>query len=435
VSGAGGATRVPLVVLDDDPTGAQTLSGVCVLLEWDATRIAAALERYPAVHLLTNSRALAPDEACVLVRKAARAAAAATPAAQVVLRGDSTLRAHLREEYEGVRDALFPGEQPVLLLVPALPAAGRITLGGIHLLRDGGAVVPLADTEYARDGPFAYSSSRLLDWADERSGGLFPADDGVELHLAELRGPDGVDRLTGLLVDLAGGGRPAACVPDAESNGDLALVADAYRRASKLDARVVVRCSPALVGVLSGAEARSFAHAPRASRLLIVCGSFVATTTRQLAALRKARPEALFIEVDPVALTSSAPEHEIARAGDSAGQALAATGIAVLTTPRRRPAQTLSFEPGERVAIGLARAAGAVRPEPDVVVAKGGITSAVTVRVGLEATSAEVVGPLLPGVSLWRLADGRAVIVVPGNVGADDLLVRLVAMLREDEPG
>ena len=48
-----GATRAPLVVLDDDPTGAQTLSGVCVLLEWDATRIAAALERYPAGHLLT----------------------------------------------------------------------------------------------------------------------------------------------------------------------------------------------------------------------------------------------------------------------------------------------------------------------------------------------------------------------------------------------
>ena len=97
------------------------------------------------------------------------------------------LRAHVREEYEAVRDVAFPGQTPVLLLVPALPAAGRVTIDGIHSLEHNGRRVPLHKTEYASDGAFAYRSARLLDWADERSDGLFKAARGSELGLAELR--------------------------------------------------------------------------------------------------------------------------------------------------------------------------------------------------------------------------------------------------------
>ena len=53
------AIQPPLIVLDDDPTGAQSESGVPVALEWDAAlleRIGAASPR--AVHLLTNTRSL-----------------------------------------------------------------------------------------------------------------------------------------------------------------------------------------------------------------------------------------------------------------------------------------------------------------------------------------------------------------------------------------
>ena len=76
---------------------------------------------------------------------------------------------------------------PVLLLVPALPSAGRVTVGGVHLFERDGRRTPLHETEFAHDGVFAYTSSRLLEWAEERSGGLFRAGDGRELSLEELR--------------------------------------------------------------------------------------------------------------------------------------------------------------------------------------------------------------------------------------------------------
>ena len=64
-----------------------------------------------------------------------------------------------------------------LLLVPALPASGRVTVGGVHMLERDGARVPLHETEYARDGALSYSSADLAAWADERSGGQLAMSD------------------------------------------------------------------------------------------------------------------------------------------------------------------------------------------------------------------------------------------------------------------
>jgi hypothetical protein len=54
----------------------------------------------------------------------------------------------------------------------------------------------------------------------------------------------------------------------------------------------------------------------------------------------------------------------------------------------------------------------------------------VTLRDGVGASEADVLGPVEPGVSRWSAhwPDGARLdyLVVPGNVGDDDLLVRLV---------
>jgi len=72
-------------------------------------------------------------------------------------------------------------------------------------------------------------------------------------------------------------------------------------------------------------------------------------------------------------------------------------------------------------------------PEVEVVVSKGGITSADVARVGLGATRATVLGQVLPGVSVWKVVgiDGRdrLYVVVPGNVGEPDALVKVLAAL------
>ncbi len=425
--------RAPLVVLDDDPTGVQTLAGIRVLLAWDAERIRAALAGRAAVHLITNSRALPPQRVTPLIEDAARAAREAAPDAQIVLRGDSTLRGHLLEEYLGVRSVVAGDRWPVLVLVPALPSAGRITVGGVHLFQRDGVRTPLHETEYARDGVFAYSSARLLEWAEERSGGVFPAGAGREVHLEPLR-TGGPGAVADALVALAERGGPAVLAPDAEVVADLDVVAAGVREAVGRGFEVIVRCAPTFAGVLAGTAATEPAPFPPAgSGTLVVCGSYVSQTTRQLRRLAEACPGSL-VEADVVALAGSDPAGEIARLVSGAERLLEDDGLAVLATPRERPDVTTNLEAGERIAHGLAVVVSSLTPHPSVLVVKGGITSAVTLRDGVGASEADVLGPVEPGISRWSTGwpNGNQLdyLVVPGNVGDDDLLVRLVAAVR-----
>jgi uncharacterized protein YgbK (DUF1537 family) len=415
------------VVLDDDPTGVQTLAGIRVLLAWEADDIAAALEHGRSVHLITNVRALSPATARAVTATGARTARAAAPGATVVLRGDSTLRGHLLEEVEGVASVVTPGRIPPLLLVPALPAAGRVTVDGVHRIERNGRLVPLHETEYATDGVFSYRSARLLEWAEERSAGLFRAADGRELHLDDLRG-GGAAAVARALLELGAAGRPAVLAPDIVTEADLQLVADGYRRAAEAGTSALVRCAPAFVGVLAGTTASGLVPAPAAADgMLVVCGSYVPATTAQLRVLADERPGSL-VEVDPAALASAQQESEIERAARAASERIRGGRLAVVSTSRERPPGTESLEAGERVAAGLAAVVGAIAPRPSVVVAKGGITACVTLRDGLGVAGAEVVGPMLPGVSYWRGGE-LDYVVVPGNVGDERLLADVVALV------
>lgn len=425
------APRPPLVVLDDDPTGTQAVADVPVLLAWDAELVrepVAAGAR--SIHLLTNSRAHPPAEAYAIARSAARAAADALPSLRLALRGDSTLRAHLLEEYRAVVDAAFPGRAPPLLLVPALPHAGRITLGGVHLLERNGTRTPLHETEYARDPNLGYRDARLLRWAEERSGGLFRAADGRELGLERVRS-GGAPAVAEALAALAEAGRPAVCVPDAETVADLETIAAGLRLAEEGGVEVLVRCAPAFAGVYAGTLARGHVAPPADGRpLLVVCGSWVTATTRQLEVLVAAHPGTL-VEVDADALAYDSAS-AVERAAREASALLERRGLAVVATSRTPPVH-LDFGRAQRIAVALAGVVAAVEPEPAVVLAKGGVTSHVTAQVGLGARRGVAVGPLADGVALWRLETrrGREVpyVVFPGNVGGDRSLLEVVELL------
>jgi uncharacterized protein YgbK (DUF1537 family) len=291
-----------------------------------------------------------------------------------------------------------------------------------------GVRVPLHETEYARDASFAYRDARLLQWAEDRSDGFFPVAAGREVGRA------GADALAAALLELAAAETPAVCVPDAATLADLQTIADGLRRAEAVGADVIVRSAPTFVGVFAGTLASANVAPPAADGpLLVVCGSYVSTSTRQLAVLAEAHPGCI-VEVDVLALASADAEPEIARAAAAVGRILTRSGTGIVATPRERPEPARSLEAGERIAHNLARVVAAVEPTPAVVLAKGGITSAVVARVGLGARSALALGPLVDGVALWRLdgPSGRTIpyVVFPGNVGDDRTLLDVVELLR-----
>jgi uncharacterized protein YgbK (DUF1537 family) len=424
-----------LAVLDDDPTGVQTLGGLRVLLSWDPARLQVLLERVTAVHLLTNSRALAPAEARELVGTATAAVKEARADAAVVLRGDSTLRGHILEEYLGVCDGGGFARYPVLLLAPALPSAGRVTLGGVQYLERDGARVPVHLTEFAHDGVFSYKSSRLLEWVEERSQGFFPASRGTEVGLDAIR-EQGADAVVKAIVDGRRDG-PAAIAVDAETSGDVEAIAAGFKSAQREGADVVLRCGPAVAGALGDATASGLVEMPFAEEVLVVCGSYVSQSRRQLDALELRHPGAT-VEVDAHDL-ASANGGAAARAASAVGERLQSDGLAILATPADRPDGLVDLASGLQIARGLAEIVRKVDRPQAVTVVKGGVTSAITMRIGFGAVEADVIGPVLLGVAFWQAFDehgrSRDVLVVPGNVGDDELLIRISELLRSGARG
>lgn len=418
-------------VLDDDPTGPQGAADVPVLLDWDAAAVRA-VSGGPVAYLLTNTRALDPSEAKALTYAAARAVAEGAPGTAVIMRGDSTLRAHLVEEYLAVRDALHPGRWPALLLVPALPNAGRVTRDGVHYLEDAHGSRPLHETEYATDPAFGYPSADLLLWAEHRSEGIFRAADGTRVPLSVVRALDGAKHVRDALMANTGHpDRATVVVPDAETDADLAVIAAGWRLALAAGAEVLVRSGPAFAAVASGCAATRLVVQPRFARTLVVCGSHVPLAARQLEHLEAAlgiRP----IEVSAAALACRSPgvrEGEVARAAAAVSGDLDARNVALLTTPRVRTSALRELLAGRDVAGGVAAVVASIPSPPTGAIVKGGITSATIARSGFGARTARVVGPVAPGVSLWQLQlpTGEVpFLVIPGNVGEDDTMTSLV---------
>lgn len=424
-----------LIVLDDDPTGTQLVEHVPVLLDvFDTPARQHAFANNPkAVHVVTNSRAAQPDTVTSLITDTLDALGDVAPDSPVLLRGDSTLRAHLYEEYVGVCEARHPGQTPPLLLVPALPSAGRITKGGVHLLQRDGEEIPLDATEYATDGVFAYTDAHLLWYAQQRSGGFFAAAEGFNCSREQLE-TGGALFVAETLARLAANGRPCVFAPDVTELAHLSIISKGLASATRQGIAVVVRAAPAFAAIHAGTLAPSLHPVKPALGTILIVGSYVPTTTRQLAHLKKARNLAV-IQADVFALAAdaNAARTEQWRLAQQIDQALFASGLAVVATPRQRSQSTSNLSSGEQIATNFAATVKQVTQPFDALIAKGGITATFTAQIGLDAAYATVIGPVMTGISQWDIArlDAPNVryFVVPGNVGDDACLTELVGLL------
>lgn len=434
--------RRVLVVLDDDPTGTQSVAGLPVLTEWTVDDLRWALRTgAPAVYVLTNARSVSEQDAVRINREVVAAALAAAGgegvSLQFVSRGDSTLRGHFPAEPDAIRAALEEAGDLAtyaILLVPAFPDAGRVTLGGVHGVLQDGLFTPVAETEYARDAAFGFRSSRLSDWVQEKSGGRIPADHVSSLALDLVRsGPAGIAAM--LEVAPADG----VVTVDIEDEEDLRALAAGLDLAEAAGRRFVYRVGPPFVRARIGQHPPDPVEiAPPASRDggLIVVGSHVSTTTRQLEHLLQHRPGIRVVEVQvPRLLDPSARDVAVAEAVDAVAAALA-DGDVVLHSSREvvvagRPDDDLAIaRTVSQALVEVVRTALDRRP-PRFVIAKGGITSSDIARFGLGIRRAMVRGPLFPGiVSVWDPVDGPAVgipyVVFAGNVGTETSLTEAV---------
>jgi uncharacterized protein YgbK (DUF1537 family) len=444
------ASRHKIVVLDDDPTGVQTVHDIAVYTAWDTDTLRAALRDEPRLFfVLTNSRGLIREQTIDVHRQIAQnlVEAARSTGTDFILisRSDSTLRGHypletqtMKGELEQLTGVQFDGE----IICPFFKEGGRFTIGDVHYVKEGAELVPAGQTEFAQDKTFGYQASHLGDWCEEKTMGAYHAQDMIYIPLAELRALD-VDAVEARLCAASGFNK---IIVNAVDSIDIKVFAVAFYRALANGKRFLLRSAAAIPKALGGVTDRplltrdELRGADNLHGGLILIGSHVNKTTRQLDELRRSQGPIDWIEFNQhLVLVSDGLKHEVARVIGLVEEKIAVGRTVVVYTRRDRldldtnnPEQQLLISVEISNAVAAVVAGLAVRP--GFIIAKGGITSSDVGTKALRVRRALVMGQVRPGIPVWKTGPeskfpGMAYIIFPGNVGEVNTLRDVVEML------
>ena len=388
-----------LVILDDDPTGIQTVHGCLLITQWDEATVRMALQHeQPFFYMLTNTRAMTREEAARVVRSAMETVLEVNREFGYRLifisRSDSCLRGHFPLETDVMRQVLQEYGVKVWPKVPFCPAlieAGRVTIDGVHYMKDGERLIPVSETEFARDNVFAYHTSVLSDYIREK---------GANPEEYQIVNASTYDELYAFTKTL-------------------------FNEIKDFDGAVVIRSSSSLPKAMSG-----IADKPLLDRSILkedgvgcfIVGSHVQKTTRQLNALL-AGQGVVGIEVDV---------ERVLHDGDALMQELltkmkqrAEEGLTPVVYTSRKEVRLKDVDErqhlGQCISDFLVEMVARLPFVPSYLVAKGGITSNDILTKGLALKSAVVLGQIVPNVPCV-MTDHFPYIIFPGNVGGDDSL-------------
>ncbi|MGF7144906.1 uncharacterized protein YgbK (DUF1537 family) [Anaerotaenia torta] len=452
-----------LVVLDDDPTGVQTVHGVSVYTHWDYASILQGFqEENRLFFVLTNSRAMTEEQTTQVHTEIARNVLAAARETGkpflMISRGDSTLRGHYPLEMEVLKEELERGlGRPVdgEFVIPFFQAGGRYTIDNVHYVKYGDEFIPAAETEFARDRTFGYSHSDLREYIEEKTQGRIKAQDVKTVGLGELRTAQ-FENVEAILASMEGFDRG---IVNALGPKDLETFCVALYRQLKKGKYYLFRTAADFVKVIGGISDKPLlkkADMLTASSLqetdpaqetipaggehggIVVIGSHTAKTTAQLEELRKLE-ELVFLEFNSDLVLEDRLEEEVIRVTGLSGSYIREGKTVVIYT--RRKLLVVEKDTKEEALLRSVKISEAVQQlvqrlqvVPAFVIAKGGITSSDIGVKALGVTRAEVLGQAAPGIPVWRTDEGSLFpgipyIIFPGNVGEDGTLRQVVTEL------
>ena len=372
------ADRTKFIVLDDDPTGVQTVHDISVYTDWSVESIRSGLEEPRKLfYILTNSRGLTAAETTAVHREIAANIAAAA-----------------------------------------------------------------AQTEFAKDPTFGYTHSDLPGYIQEKTGGRYRAEEVTCISLEELRAQDydgivkKLEAVTGFgkvcvnAVDECDVKVFAVALYRAMARGKVFL----FRTAAGF-VKVVggIRDIPLL-------KRQDMIREDTGTGGLVVVGSHTQKTTAQLEELLKlpctvpiAFQSGLVLQGD------EALSAEVDRCVALEEAAIQAGKVAVCFTDRKL--LTVENDTKESALTRSVKISGAVQNlvgrlhiTPAFLIAKGGITSSTIGTDALGVKKANVLGQICPGIPVWQTDStskfpGIPYVIFPGNVGDAETLRQAVEIL------
>lgn len=386
-----------MVVLDDDPTGIQTVHGCLLITQWDEDSVRKGFaDAEPFFYILTNTRAMTREDAEQVTHEAMEMVIKVNQdygyRLIVVSRSDSCLRGHFPLETDVMRSCLLSHGYDVMEKTPFCPAfieAGRVTIDGVHYMRDGERLIPVSETEFARDNVFAYHTSVLRDYIQEK--GANPDD---------------------------------YIIVNAQGYDELRAFADTVL-SDGIAEHVVIRSSSSLPKAISG-----IADIPLLDRSILkhegvgcfMVGSHVKKTTQQLEHLLQ-QEGTCAIEVDVQRILDDAPLL-MSETLDTIRQVVDMGLTPIVYTSRqeiRLDDANQRQHLGQQVSDFLVDIVYRLPFTPAYLVGKGGITSHDILTKGLGIKSARVLGQIINSVPCV-MAEKFPYIIFPGNVGNEQSL-------------
>ena len=425
-------SKTKIIVLDDDPTGSQTVHSCLLLTRWDVQTLKQGLtDAAPLFFVLTNTRGMSATDAAVLTREVCvnlREALEqlATEGEHInpllVSRSDSTLRGHYPVETDIIAEELGPFDAH--FMVPAFFEGGRITLDSIHYLIMEGKPVPVHETEFARDSVFGYTHSYLPDYVEEKTAGRIKASQVERFVLQDVRG-DSLSRLLTLKDN-------QCCVVDGETQDDLNHFCSQLMQAAGEGKRFLFRSAASLLTALAqlppqpiaAEKMREYVRDNKAGAVIV--GSHVTKTTQQLKHLLQ-QQGIEGIEID-VAKIAGQRDQLLAEISANAEECHANNITPVIYTSRTElqfDDQQARLAFGEQVSAFLMDVVRNLPATTGFLISKGGITSNDVLSDGLALRTSRVVGQILAGCSVVRCPQNHPrfpempVVIFPGNVGDD----------------
>ncbi len=445
------ANPAKIVVLDDDPTGVQTVHDISVFTDWSVESIRQGFaEDNKVFYILTNSRGMTEPETTVIHKEIADRVAAVSEETGIpyifMSRSDSTLRGHYPLETELLREGIEKagGHIDGEIMCPFFKEGGRFTIENVHYVKQGEELVPAAQTEFAKDKTFGYTKSDIPEYIEEKTGGAYKAADVTCISLDDLRGME-IDKIEEKLLSVSGFGK--VCL-NAVDYCDLKVFSIALYRAMAKGKNFLFRTAAGEVKVLGG-----ISDQPLLTRKdmvvnetdlggIVVVGSHTNKTTAQLNELLKLDcvvpvefdsnkvlegDEAFYAEVDRCV----AEEERIIRTGKTAVCFTCRT-LLTLENDTKESALVRSV----KISDGVQSLVGRLHLTPAFVIAKGGITSSDVGTKALAVKRANVMGQVKPSIPVWQTGDESRFpktpyVIFPGNTGDETTLREVVEILME----
>ncbi len=443
------ANHKKIVVLDDDPTGVQTVHDISVYTNWEKESIRQGFEEENNLfYVLTNSRGFTEEQTTKTHREIAaivdEVAKECGKEYIFISRSDSTLRGHypletelLRESYEKNTGKTIDGE----ILCPFFKEGGRFTVGNVHYVRYDEELVPASETEFAKDKTFGYSTAVMPEYVEEKTKGAYKASEVTCISLEDIHNAD-IDKIEEQLMAVKDFHK---IIVNAIDYADVKVFCIALYRAMAKGKVFMFRTAAAIVKVMGGVSSQPLLTREQMvvneteNGGIIVVGSHTDKTTKQVECL-KGLDDIAFIELDATLVRDDAAfEAEVKRCLEKEEEYIkAGKTVCCYTTRALITADTGDKEDELRLSVKISEAVqslvGRLKVTPSFVIAKGGITSSDVGTKALAVRKANVLGQIRPGIPVWQTgAESKfpmtPYVIFPGNVGEITTLKEAVEVL------